>query len=346
MRFTRAALWAFALLGLVILVEALWPVSAPSPSPTQAPIGTAAPAAQCHVVGIWNLERFSPRGSRGFPENTRGGPSYGPRSDDDLHALAVAIQQMQARALMLNEVGGVDRRRPGRSETLDRLLPHLGATWTYHVGASGGGQRLAFLYDTRYVEVLQTAELDIPHEEVDGSDVAEKNPLVTVVRLKDARGARNDLVFVGLHLASGQHNVDNHDRAMALTVDALQRARGQLYGATERDFLMGGDLNANRDDRHRERFFDDLEANGWRVLATPNGPATRLAGVPLGLGDAIDYLIASAGPGGLFGHEVTAPAATVHHELATGPDRWNTFRARLSDHFPVTTCVSLQDDDD
>jgi hypothetical protein len=47
---------------------------------------------------------------------------------------------------------------------------------------------------------------------------------------------------------------------------------------------------------------------------------------------------------GLLGEEITAPEATVHQSLALG--QWETFRQVLSDHFPVTTCVGVVEDND
>jgi len=69
--------------------------------------------------------------------------------------------------------------------------------------------------------------------------------------------------------------------------------------------------------------------------------------VPLTPRSQIDYLIASRnlpGKRGLFGEEITAEQATVHQNLA---DRdWDGFRRVFSDHFPVTTCVSVIPDND
>jgi hypothetical protein len=87
----------------------------------------------------------------------------------------------------------------------------------------------------------------------------------------------------------------------------------------------------------------------WDVLADPSYPATRLAGVPLGPGDPIDYILASRLRGsrhGLSGEEITASQATVHHELVAAQGGADNFRRDLSDHLPVTVDVRVGPDND
>lgn len=43
------------------------------------------PTEQTYVVGSWNLEHFHNGAARGFPENTRGGPSYPGRGTNGLN---------------------------------------------------------------------------------------------------------------------------------------------------------------------------------------------------------------------------------------------------------------------
>jgi len=159
----------------------------------------------------------------------------------------------------------------------------------------------------------------------------------------------NDLLIVGLHLASGQHLTKNHDKAMEVLRRKLDEARaeGTVLPAQEFDLLIGGDLNASKYDNKVEQFFDDMNTGDWAVLAGAAYPATRLAGVPLTPRSQIDYLIVTrktATRSGLLGEEITAPEAAVHQELANG--QWDQFRRVFSDHFPVTTCVGVMADND
>ncbi len=45
---------------------------------------TPVPSGTCYRVGTWNLEWFHSAKTRGFPENTHGGPTYPPRTANDL----------------------------------------------------------------------------------------------------------------------------------------------------------------------------------------------------------------------------------------------------------------------
>jgi hypothetical protein len=56
--------------------------------------GGPPPAGLCYPVGTWNLEHFHDGVSRGFPENTQGGPTYPSRSANDPTAIAAAIRDI------------------------------------------------------------------------------------------------------------------------------------------------------------------------------------------------------------------------------------------------------------
>ncbi|MCB7129969.1 MAG: hypothetical protein J3T61_10585 [Candidatus Brocadiales bacterium] len=136
---------------------------------------------------------------------------------------------------------------------------------------------------------------------------------------------------------------------MTLLIRKLEEVRdeGTVLAAGEFDILLGGDLNASKYDAHREGFFNDLNTGDWGVLAGATYPGTRLAGVPLIPKSQIDYLIVTrrtTTKAGLLGEEVAGSEATVHQELANS--QWDSFRRTFSDHFPVTTCVGVMEDND
>jgi endonuclease/exonuclease/phosphatase family metal-dependent hydrolase len=303
-----------------------------------------------HVVGTWNLEHFRHGASRGFPENTNGGPSYGQRGDADLSRLAAIIETtLLARILVLNEVNG----RPGErtSAELDELLSVLGPEWRYEITASGDSQRVAVLYDTTAARRDHCVEITIPPTSVQGSDIFDRDPLACLFTLLDGAGTpMNDLLVVGLHLKSGQQLVQNHNAAMATLAQRLQSLRANgTFPVAETDVLIGGDFNASRYDNKLEDFWDGLDAAGlqYRTLAPEDGEqyhATRLAGVPLAPRSQIDYLMASGVAGGLAGHLVQS-VARVHGELLV-PGGFDDFREHVSDHLPVTVRIRVVADDD
>ena len=88
--------------------------------------GEGLPPNFSYVVGSWNLEHFHERAARGFPENTRGGPSYDPRTQEDYETIAAMIENLEARILVLEEVFAREIEDNGetkmRSGEVDRLI--------------------------------------------------------------------------------------------------------------------------------------------------------------------------------------------------------------------------------
>ena len=300
-------------------------------------------AEECFVFGSWNLEAFN-RGGRGFPETTKGGPSYGPRTSSQVRRIASHIRdELQAKFLILNEIN---------YRSIGQLRRELGTTWRYVIATTGERMRIAFIYDTRFVRLNQKAELLFPEEIENGKDIFDRDPLMAHVTLLSAQGPANDLSIVGLHLASGQMHTENHDTAMLKLMERLDQLRGTtVLPSSENDILIGGDLNAswydNDDPEFYEKFFDIYQANGWRVMAGQRYPGTRLADVPLRPQSQIDYLIATRGDGarrGLLGDEISSRYAFVNQK---GTRRnWDEYRRVFSDHFPVTTCIKVGPDRD
>jgi hypothetical protein len=323
-----------------------------------AQIVTVAPSPSnvCYPVGTWNLEHFKNGKTRGFPEDENGGPSYTARIVNDLIAIASVIREtIGAKMLILNEINGEEREVNGemqpRSDELDALVSHLGTSFQYIIAKSGAAQRVAILWDTRFVRLNIGAEFEVPRTEIQGSDIFARDPLLGHFTFLHNGAPQNDLVVVGLHLASGQNKNKNHDAAMTLLMSKLNEARTAGTGvvpAGEFDILIGGDLNANKFDQFQEQFFVDLNQGDWAVLAGNNYPVTRLSGVPLQpRSSIIDYIIVTrknTSRSGLLGEEIVEAEAKVHQDLANGD--WNTFRRVFSDHFPVTTCVGVMGDND
>lgn len=102
-------------------------------------------------VGTWNLEHFKPGASRGFPENTRGGPTYPARGPDEYEFIASVIREIDFKLVLLQEIGW----KNGTSPELDNLLEFLGESWAYGIGESGDAQHVAILYDTEFVRAYR-----------------------------------------------------------------------------------------------------------------------------------------------------------------------------------------------
>jgi endonuclease/exonuclease/phosphatase family metal-dependent hydrolase len=301
-----------------------------------------------YTVGAWNLEWLHDSRGRGFPENTNGGPSYGPRIDADYQEIAETIRdRIGAKIMVLSEVNGASA---AQSHELDRLLTKLGGAWRYFLAPTGGQQRLAILYDSSAARRDRCIEITVPLTKVQDKDIFDRDPLACSFTFLGSGGAaRNDLLVVAVHLAAGQHLATNHDSAMALLSRKLRDlTTNGTFSANERDVLIAGDFNASRYDNKIETFWDNLAPTGFqfRTLSPDDGdqyPGTRLAGVPLLPKSQIDYIMASARTGGLI-TELGEPFAQVRVDLL--PTVFDTFRRTQSDHIPVTIRVRIVPDDD
>ena len=314
------------------------------------------PAELCYNVAAWNLEHFGHASSRGFPENTSGGPSFGPRTQTDIEKIAQAIRdEFDFKILMLSEINGYEADTEDgtvqASEELDDLTRYLGSSWDYIIAASGRKQRVAIIWDKAYARLNAHVEIYVPDIYVQGSNIFDRDPLAGHFTFINNGTEMNDLLAVALHLASGQSNNKNHDAAMNRLLDELDnlRSEGIVLPADEYDILLGGDLNANKfDTKYVEEFFTDMDQGDWDVLADPGYPPTRINrfdNIPTP-GSIIDYLIvttSSQTQDGLSGDEITTAQATVHGDLLDDLDE---FRATYSDHFPVSTCVEVRNDTD
>ena len=304
------------------------------------------------VVGCWNLEHFHDGASRGFPENTRGGPSYPARTQSDYEAIAAIIENLEVRILVLEEIYAQEVQGSVEMQSLEveKIIHILGEdNYSYIIGHSGRSQHIALLFDQRYARLNAEYEFNLPDERINSKWLFDRQPLVAHFTLLNGSQTMNDIAVVGVHLASGQPKRKNHDRAMELIVEEIENLRlNEICIPTdENDILIMGDFNANRFDSYDEEFWDDMEGNGWDVLADNDSdyPATRLSGHPLKLDKSkIDYIIVTKGNHGLFGEEITEAQALVHTGLIN-PNA-EAFRGFASEHLPVTIRIRVTTDTD
>jgi endonuclease/exonuclease/phosphatase family metal-dependent hydrolase len=303
-------------------------------------------------IATCNLEWLRDGKSRGFPENTYGGPTIPPRTDEDYAAIAEVIShELEAAVLVLTEINAFTYAREEgewiESPELDRLLSHLGENYDYEITESGGQQHVAVLYDENKVRLNTVFEIDVPYERVQNKDVFARDPLVShfTFLAQGVKHGLNDFVIVGLHLASGQGNNSNHDRAMEILLDNLDflLEEGEELPVGKTDIVITGDLNLSIFDSKRERVLEQMESGQYDILADDGYPATRLAGVPLAPKSQIDYIIVTDDMRGQD-REVDTSQATVRQNLAS--QDYAGFRQVFSDHFPVTAEAKLLEDDD
>lgn len=328
-------------------------VGAVVPCPTASPTPTSSTSAGIEV-GAWNLEHFQ-KGTkgRGFPEYI-GAEGIPDRTDADYQYVADIIKNLSLKVLVLEEINGKDSEEEGdevRSAELDLLTQKLGTDrYAYIIGSTGRTQRIAILYDRSAVFLESSCEAALPNEKVDGKSLFDREPLLAYFKVFSEGVEMNDFVVVGVHLASIQDLVHNHDRAMHMIVDWLKQTQS-VSGCIppgERDVIIAGDFNANRFDNKKEVFWDEMEAGDWNVLADDASyPATRLSGKPPEQrNSAIDYIIISKGLGGLDGEEVHQVVPTIHSELVSLAGGGMAFRRKASDHLPLSIHLDVRADTD
>lgn len=306
----------------------------------------------CYRVATWSLEAFELASRRGFPERPDKVP---PRTMADIRRIAVAIKgPIGAKIVALQQINAVDRgNRQVGSVELDALIRELGPNYRYFVGATGGSRRLAFIWDTRSVAANTFHEIAMPENQVADHltpdarpsfrDTFERDPLAGRFTLLKAGVPKNDFVFVNIDLAFGQWRVENHDAAMSSLAEALKGLEGNhsVYPRGEADLLIGGNFNASVYDGNKESFFESYRDNNWKLLARGVYPPTRVSG------SQVDYFLATRHAftaTGLVGAEIADDEAVVHQGLAASGRR--DYRQVYSDHFPVTTCIEIGQDDD
>lgn len=327
-------------------VGAIVPCGGATPTP---------PAAEI-VVGTWNIEYLKDGYKRGFPEYQAAAEKFPPRTDADYQLLAGVIRGLDAKVLALQEINGVnttgdDGDTVASSVEMDRLVPLIGPTYRYVISASGDAQRIAILYDQSVVHLRCWLQAALPDEIVDGKRLFDRQPLLAFFTVFRDGQEMNDFAVIGVHLASEQDKVLNHDMAMTRIDSWVKSARaaGTCIPASERDLLIMGDFNASRFDSAVEALWTTMEADMWDVLADDIAqyPATRLSGRPPAQHNSrIDYIIASKGPGALQGDELSQSHATIHDNLVAAHGGGLAFRASLSDHLPVTVRLKVRADDD
>jgi endonuclease/exonuclease/phosphatase family metal-dependent hydrolase len=294
-----------------------------------------------NVVGTWNLEWFS--------LNTR--------TDDDLRMIAEVIRdELNAKILILNEIHGEGGRDNPRAESDDLAtllvkLNELGGYYDYIITESGGSQRVAMIYDRDAALLNNWYEADIPEYRIQDQDIFCRNPLIAHFTFLQDGLPMNDLLIVGLHLASGKHRTINHDEAMASLRVELDNARisGTVCPVDEFDILVAGDLNADMFDEKVEEFFSIWDSGDFDVLAEDGYPRTNLWGSPPQPWSHLDYIIVSrifGSQNGLQGEEINVTSATVWNSLSDAAGGYDCYEEHYSDHFPVTVEIRVMADTD
>ena len=252
-----------------------------------------------HVeVATWNLEWFN-HGERGFPENTHGGPTYGPRDAQALETIAYLVRKHGMDVVGLQEIHSAD--------DLEQLLPYLPG-YRMTVVSETASQHCALLWDPTVAGV----ELEPP-----------------VAALAVTRGQRQ-----GLHawIRSGQFTFDylvvhlaSDDDKMARQVQMLKDwVSGTLGQSPRRDknSIIGGDLNLTPAEWPLQALIAD-PLLAWCFAGMTPLPPTRAVS-----GKTIDHLFMTRN---VYDNQRLGDVEVPREDLEFG----ERYRELISDHLPV-----------
>lgn len=252
-----------------------------------------------HVeVGTWNLEWFNDK-SRGFPENTHGGPTYGPRDAEGLKTIAYLIQKHGIDVLGLEEIS--------RASDLKALLEYLPGFQMYVV-PDRASQHCALIWDASQV----TARIQPP-----------------LAALAITSGCREGLHaslwagkfsfdYMGVHLA----NKDDQVAQQTSLLSAWLHGNLAQSRPTDDDVIIGGDFNLTP----RESALQTLLRDPWLVWCWAGAqalPPTRACSEK-----TIDHLFMSCS---CYTNQRLGETVVPREDLQFG-DR---YRELVSDHLPV-----------
>ncbi len=83
----------------------------------------------------------------------------------------------------MNEINGSGSGAGATSAELDTLVAHLGPTYDYAIGSSGGSLRVALVYDTSFARPNAITEIAVPFISFNGKDIFARDPLVGYLTL-------------------------------------------------------------------------------------------------------------------------------------------------------------------
>lgn len=290
------------------------------------------------LVATWNIRAFGD-----LTEEWASGPSDSPKRD--LHSL-LCIGEIISRfdVIALQEV-------KGSIKALRRVLKWLGPDWGLILtdvveGAAGNSERLAFLFDTRKVQLSGLAcELVVPKEQLDeiAPDALEKQFARTPYAVSFRSGSKT-FILVTLHVIYGEEAADRRPELEAIARWLADWA-GNVH-AWDHNLIALGDFNI---DRAEDENYQAFTSTGLEVPFALHSVLRTIFADPQApnLEKFYDQIAWFAGKGGV-------PALSLQYKRGGGFDftqvalkSRNLTRAQLSwhisDHYPLWVEFSMRD---
>lgn len=291
----------------------------------------------------WNIEHLGTDG-RGFGGGFGGG-SIDLRTSEQLKAIASFIKdELKSDIIALQEIS-IDYEDNGasRNERLDEIVGELGSPWQYylppeHSDHHNQSMYVGYLWNSETVNAAKFAPLQTPNLNLAGKALFDRSPVIGYFEVKTPNDTSNDFIVVNVHLASGQHNDENHLIAMTLIEYQLNSALKALR-IKESDRIILGDFNDNPYAKSRSgknmrtpALYDHMAFKGYTDFVTEDFHSTRMDS---NLTSVIDHILVNQSAR----RDIDEDKAEIWLP-AGGESVFATWRQTYSDHFPISIYIN------
>ncbi|MCH7499017.1 MAG: hypothetical protein IH886_03270 [Nitrospinae bacterium] len=302
-------------------------------------------------ITTWNIEHLGTDG-RGFGGGFGAG-TLPRRTDPQLQEIGRFIKDgLQADILALQEIG-ITRIDNGvsRSEQLDKIVAALGTNWSYYLPPVSSippqteNMFNAILWNTQRVNRLNIFPMDAPDIELADKPLFKRKPIFAYFEVINNGSGTNDFLLINVHLASGQHNDENHLIAMTVLEHGIRRQLG-ANSIKESDRIILGDFNDNPyattgsgKQKFTKALYSYMDFKGYKDLVTSDFHSTR---VDNNLTSVIDHILVSKSAK----RHLEQDKAEIHLPSGTDNSRFVNWRRNFSDHFPISIKIKIENSDD
>ncbi len=297
-------------------------------------------------VTTWNIEHLGSEG-RGFGGGFGGG-NLPLRTPEQIQAIASFIKNdLKSDVVAVQEISiAVEQNGEYRSKELEAIVKAMGNNWSYYVSPpstahDSHSMYVGYIWNNLTLRPKTLYPMDLPNYQLAGKALFDRQPSIGAFDILEDGRIKNDFVLVNVHLASGQHNDENHLIAMTLVEWNLTN-RLKANGIVESDRIILGDFNNNPFKKNNSgslkyspAMYEHLSFKGYENYLTAEMGSTRMDD---NLQSAIDHIFINknAKKHVIGGAEIFKPEK---EEMAA-------WRQTYSDHFPLTVTLKISSDDD